>query len=229
VSRGPLALLAAALVAATAAAAGAPAAGTAECAGLATCIDVPGPWVAVPPHGETWFLLECPGRRGIVGGLDALASSRDIHATWDAQLAAPIAPGRSSSSVALFRAVSGRHRAGLVEPRIGCIPEPQSSAQTTAYRSTPVGPPLDLVALDLPVRPGTVHRGSLGCAHGETLVDSWDAVAFATAAAPDPALAGAIRVDRAERGGRVTVRITVSEGLPRSAGGLVQIGVRCTE
>ena len=50
-----------------------------ECAGIPTCIDVPGPWVAVPARGEAKFLLDCPQRRGVVGGVDALASSRDIH------------------------------------------------------------------------------------------------------------------------------------------------------
>ena len=42
-------------------------AATGECAGIPTCIDVPGPWVAVPAQGEAKFLLDCPQRRGVVG------------------------------------------------------------------------------------------------------------------------------------------------------------------
>ena len=38
-------------------------AATVECAGIPTCIDVPGPWVAVPASGEAKFLLDCPQRR----------------------------------------------------------------------------------------------------------------------------------------------------------------------
>jgi hypothetical protein len=63
-----IAVAAAALLASGAGAA------TQECAGIPTCIDVPGPWVAVPAHGQASFLLDCPQRRGVVGGVDALAS-----------------------------------------------------------------------------------------------------------------------------------------------------------
>ena len=111
-----LAVAAAALLASGASAA------TVECAGIPTCIDVPGPWVAVPASGEAKFLLDCPQRRGVVGGVDALASSRHIHVTFEGLLGGPVAPGRTTTRYAFFRAVSGNHREGLFEPRIGCIP-----------------------------------------------------------------------------------------------------------
>src|SRR5204862_2030353 len=147
-----LAVIAAALLAAGANAA------TGECAGIPTCIDVPGPWVAVPATGEAKFLLDCPQRRGVVGGVDALASSRDVHVTFDALLGGPVAPGRTTTRYAFFRAVSGRHQEGLFEPRIGCIPASTGGAQTTAFTITPAGPPLDLAAATMLVRPGAEKK-----------------------------------------------------------------------
>ena len=114
-------------------------AATVECAGIPTCIDVPGPWVAVPASGEAKFLLDCPQRRGVVGGVDALASSRHIHVTFEGLLGGPVAPGRTTTRYAFFRAVSGNHREGLFEPRIGCIPSSAGGPQTTAYTITPAG------------------------------------------------------------------------------------------
>jgi hypothetical protein len=218
----------AALVAAFAAvaffAAGASAA-TVECAGIQTCIDVPGPWVAVPSSGEAKFLLDCPQRRGVVGGVDALASSRDVHVTFDGLLGGPVAPGRTTTRYAFFRAVSGHHQEGLFEPRIGCIPSGSGGPQTTAYTVTPAGVPLDLAAATMIVKPGTQRRATLGCANGEHLVDSWNATAF-TNPVP-PVYADAVEVSRTEQHGRVVVRISASEALPRNA--IVQVGVSCTQ
>jgi hypothetical protein len=216
--------------AALAVAAGAPAA-TGECAGIPTCIDVPGPWVAVPARGEAKFLLDCPQRRGVVGGVDSLASSRDIHVTFEGLLGGPVAPGRTTTRYAFFRAVSGHHRAGLFEPRIGCIPSSAGGPQTTAFRQStaaqvsPAGPAADLAAATLPVKPGTVRRTTIGCANGTHLIESWDATAFATPV--PPVFADAIDVVRTTRNGQVSVKITVSEALPRPA--FVQIGVRCAK
>ena len=200
-------------------------AGTTECAGLPTCIDVPGPWVAVPAHGEARFLLDCPQRRGVVAGVDALASSRDVHVTFEGLLGGPVAPGRTTTRYAFFHAVSGRHRAGLFEPRIGCIPSSAGGPQTTAYRISPAGPAVDLAAATLPVKPGSVRRLTLGCANGAHLIDSWDATAFSTPV--PPVFAEAVVVERTLRKGQIAVKITASEALPQAA--IVQVGVRCTK
>jgi hypothetical protein len=200
-------------------------AATAECAGIPTCIDVPGPWVAVPAHGEANFLLDCPQRRGVVGGVDALASSRDIHVTFEGLLGGPVAPGRTTTRYAFFRAVSGHHRQGLFEPRIGCIPSSAGGPQTTAYTISPAGPATDLAAATLPVLPGTIRRATIGCANGERLVESWDATAFADPV--PPVFADAVEVVRTVRKGQVAVKITASEALPRTA--FVQVGVRCAQ
>jgi hypothetical protein len=200
-------------------------AGTTECAGIPTCIDVPGPWVAVPAHGEARFLLDCPQRRGVVAGVDALASSRDVHVTFEGLLGGPVAPGRTTTRYAFFHAVSGRHRAGLFQPRIGCIPSSSGGPQTTAYRVSPVGPAVDLAAATVPVKPGSVRRMTIGCANGAHLIDSWDATAFATPV--PPVFAAAVEVERTLHKGQIAVKITASEALPSAA--IVQVGVRCTK
>ncbi len=200
-------------------------AATGECAGIPTCIDVPGPWVAVPANGEAKFLLDCPRRRGVVGGVDALASSRDIHVTFEGLLGGPVAPGRTTTRYAFFRAVSGHHHRGLFQPRIGCIPSSTGGPQTTAYQVSPAGPAADLAAATMTVRPGTVRRTTIGCANGAHLIESWDATAFSTPV--PPVYADAVEVVRTLHKGQVAVKISVSEALPRTA--IVQIGVRCAK
>jgi len=214
-----LAVIAAALLASGANAA------TVECAGIPTCIDVPGPWVAVPAQGEAKFLLDCPQRRGVVGGVDALASSRDIHVTFEGLLGGPVAPGRTTTRYAFFRAVSGHHRQGLFEPQIGCIPSSAGGPQTTAYTISPAGPATDLAAATMAVQPGTARHATIGCANGARLIESWDATAFADPV--PPVFADAVEVVRTVHKGQVAVKITASEALPRAA--FVQVGVRCAK
>jgi hypothetical protein len=198
---------------------------TTECKGVKTCIDVPGPWVAVPAQGEALFLLECPKRQGTIAGVDSLATSPDIHVTVDGLLGGPVGPGRTTGSYILFRALSGRHQLGLFQPRIGCTPPPAGGAQTTAFKVTPAGGPLNIAATTLPVTPGLVRQLTLGCVRGQSLVDSWNATAFPQPVSP--ALASAVHVERTVHGGRISVKIVASETLPRAAQALVQIGIRC--
>lgn len=198
---------------------------TTECAGVRTCIDVPGPWVVVPAQGEARFLLECPKRQGTVVGVDSLATSRDIHITVDGLLGGPVAPGRTTGSYILFRAVSGRHHVGLFEPRIGCTPPPSGGPQTTAFQLSPAGPALNIAATTLPVTPGTVRQLTLGCVRGQSLIDSWVATAFPNPVSPT--LAAAVRIQRSVSDGQVAITIVTSGTLPRAAHALVQVGVRC--
>jgi hypothetical protein len=198
---------------------------TTECAGVRTCIDVPGPWVVVPAQGEARFLLECPKRQGTVVGVDSLATSRDIHITVDGLLGGPVAPGRTTGSYILFRAVSGRHQVGLFEPRIGCTPPPSGGPQTTAFQLSPAGPALNIAATTLPVTPGTVRQLTLGCVRGQSLIDSWVATAFPNPVSPT--LAAAVRIQRSVSDGQVAITIVTSGTLPRAAHALVQVGVRC--
>jgi len=204
--------------------------GTSECAGLPACIDVPGPWVFVSAGAEAPFLLDCPQRRGVVGGVDALASSRDIHVTWDGLLGGPVAPGRTTTRYTFFRGISGHQHAGFYQPRIGCIPSNSGQRQTTSARAiTPTGAPLDLAAATVPVAPGGSHTSTVGCANEEHLVSSWTAVAFGSATPPPAAFASAVEIRRKVVRGQVQVSVAVSEALPAAVKPLVQVGVACTK
>jgi hypothetical protein len=104
---------------------------TQQCKRIKNCISVPGPWVAVPAHGEVTYLLECPKRQGIIGGFDALASSKDIRVSWDGKLGdGAVRPGTSTIGVAFFRAESASGQAGSFQPVLGCIPPPKVSTQS---------------------------------------------------------------------------------------------------
>jgi len=198
-----------------------------ECSGIPRCISVQGPWVAVPPTGEAEYLLECPGGKGVVAGTDALASSQDVHATFDGYLSSPIAFGRTTATDAFFRAVSGHHRAGMFEPFAGCIPAPQSLRNTLGGQPSPIGAPLDLRMILVKLRPGAAGTVSVSCPVGEVLVDSWNAKAFATTAPPPPQLAQGIQLKTTLQGRKAMLEIATSEALPLASNAEVQLGVRC--
>jgi hypothetical protein len=198
-----------------------------ECSGIPRCIPVAGPWVAVAATGETRFALICPQGRGIIGGLDAKASSLDVRASFDGIVTAPVAFGRTTLASAFFRAVSATHKPGSFQPYIGCIPTQSQVSNTISSKITPLGPPLDLAVKLVPVNPGYQHSVTVRCRSGETLIDSWSATAFTTTAPPDPGFASAIHVKTRIVGTSATLAISVSEALPRTARAEVQVGVRC--
>jgi len=200
-----------------------------ECNGVPTCIPVEGPWVVLPARGEVKFALSCPQGKGIVAGTDVLASSLDVHVTFDGNLGAPVAFGRTTSTGVLFRAVSGRHRAGSFKPFIGCIPAPASVRNTIAAKPTPAGPPLHLLSKLVKLNPGFQKVVTLGCPTGEALVDSWSTPSFDTIDEPDPGLASAIAVKTTISGDRARLAISASEALPAGSHAEVQIGVRCAD
>lgn len=212
---------------AAAAAFAAPGSATTECRGIRDCIDVNGPWVIVPARAHVTYLLECPRRRGVVGGTDALASSQDVHVTFDGLLGGPVSPGTTTTRFAFFRGLSAAHRSGAFKPLIGCIPVQSGGRATTAAAISPAGAPLDLAATTIRLRPGAARTAMIACPRGEQLVDSWDATAFRTTAAPLPAYGDAVRVTRTTRGTAVAVAIETSETLPAGAHAEVQVGVMC--
>jgi hypothetical protein len=219
---------------------------TTECNAIRDCQRVVGPWVVVPAHGVAEYLLDCPRRRGIVAGVDALASSSDITVTFVAQMGGPIVPGRTTSRYALFRAVSTSHHRGLFQPRGGCIPINPSKPSTISSDISPSspllaapqrttmsvnalpGPPLQLAATNLKLRPGVIRTTAVGCAGGSKLVHSWTATAFRTQSMPPVALADAVRVTHTVQGKKVSVTIATSEALPPSSNAEVQLGVACS-
>jgi hypothetical protein len=198
-----------------------------ECNGIPRCIPVEGPWVAVPAAGEAKFMLQCPQGRGVIAGTDAQASTPDVRATFDGILGSPVSFGRTTNSTVLFRAVSAHHRQGLFKPFIGCIPSPTSVRNTIATKASPLGAPLDLRAVTLKLTPGLQRKVTIACPTGESLVDSWNATAFTSTAAPSPALAAAVHVSSRIVKGHAVLAIAASEALPRGARAVLQIGVRC--
>ena len=221
----PLVVLAALTVGVVAARADLP---TGECTGIQNCERAEGPWVIVPKHGFVQYLLNCPGRRGIAGGVEAIATSTDVHVSWDAKLGSPVSPGRSTQQFILFRAISGNHRVGAFKPRGGCIPN-GPVRQTTMVHATIPGIPLNYTATNFKLRPGTVGKTTIGCVPTQNLVDSWTAISFRSNAEPRVGLAQGIQVRKAVRGKKVAVTIAVSEALPRGTGAEVQLGVACAQ
>jgi hypothetical protein len=109
-----------AVAAATASSAGA----QNECRGIQQCIPVGGPWVYVHGSTETQFLMSC-GSKGVVGGLDALATSTAVRITFDGRLGAPVGPGTTTSRSVLFRA-------RLAKPGRGASSRGSGASRTTA-------------------------------------------------------------------------------------------------
>jgi hypothetical protein len=222
--RALLAAVVAALAVAAATAAGAGAQN--ECRGIQRCIPVGGPWVYVHGASETQFLLSC-GSKGVVGGLDAVATGTAVRITFDGRLGAPVAPGTTTSRSVLFRARLAGARRGAFEPWVGCIPNNGGGGRSTVSARIAPGPSLDLRARIVVVSPGEVKRASVGCPSGERLVGGWHAVAFRTKKAPDLAAGDRVRVRHSLAGRRVVATVASTDALSIDAHAVVQIGAEC--
>jgi hypothetical protein len=211
-----------------AAAALAPAGGAAnECRGITRCVPVSGPWVVVR-HGEpATYLLACPSGRGVVGGVDAVATKRTVRVSFVGRLGAPVSPGVTTSRSALFHAVLVTGRRQAFQPWLGCIPTAGGGGRSTVSARVPPGPALDLRARIVVVQPGAVKFGSVACPSGERLVGAWDAIAFRTKASPDLRAASRLEVSRAVAGKRVVLTVSASDGLSIDVHAVVQVGAKC--
>lgn len=218
-----VALLAAlAVAAATAAGAGA----QNECRGIQRCIPVGGPWVYVHGSAETRFLLTC-GSRGVVGGVDALATSSAVRVSFDGRLGAPVSPGVTTTRGALFRGRVAGKAFGAFEPWVGCIPANGGGGRSTVSARIAPGPSLTLVARIVVVTPGEVKNASVACPAGETLVDGWHAVAFRTKKPPAFTDAARVHVRHGLAGRRVVATVTATDALSIDAHAVVQVGAEC--
>jgi len=210
------------------AAANAPGGGAAnECRGIMTCIPVSGPWVVVRHGAPTTFLLACPSGRGVVGGLDAVATSRAVRVAFDGRIGAPVSPGVTTTRSAFFRAVLTRGRVGAFQPWIGCIPTGGGGGRSTVSARVSPGPALDRRARIVVVGPGTVKFASVRCPPGERLAGSWDATAFRTRTAPALGAASLVHVNRVVAGGRVVVTASATDALSIDVHAVVQVGAEC--
>jgi hypothetical protein len=204
-------------------------AATNECRGITACIRVPGPWVLVPAGGKAEFLLSCPKGRAVVGGLDALATSRGVRVGFDARIGSPVSPGVSTTTYALFRAVSLSKRNEVFQPRLGCIPLQGGGGRSTvsARVVTPVGPALELRSRIVIIGPGQLKFAKVSCKPNEKLVDSWQATAFRVKNPPSIGSGTLVHVTRTMSGKQVVVTATATDGLSIDVHAVVQVGAVC--
>ena len=204
-----------------------------ECKGIMACIVVPGPWVVVVPGHESQYLLSCPKGQGIVAGLDAQASSRNVRVSFDGQLGAPVSPGVTTSTSALFRALTLGKRRETFQPLLGCVPASGGggrstvSARPAAPKPTTTGLPLDPHAQTVLVRPGLVRTASVRCPANEQLAATWDALAFRTTDPPDLTQVANIEIHRAVVKGKAVVTVLATDALSPDTRAVVQVGVEC--
>jgi len=212
-----------------AAAALAPAgAATNECRGIQTCIRVKGPWVIVPARAKAEYLLTCPNGRSVVGGLDALATSRDVRVAFEGRLGAPVQPGQTTTRYAFFRAVSVSNRTQAFQPLLGCIPTQGGGGRSTvSARVVPVGEPLEFRSRIVVVGPGDVKFARVSCERTEMLVGAWHAIAFRTKNPPDLTRVGLVQAHRVIVGKKVVVTASSTDDLSPDAHAIVQVGAEC--
>jgi hypothetical protein len=203
---------------------------TNECHGITACIRVVGPWVVVQPGREVHYLLSCPSGRGVVGGLDAQATSRAVRVSFVGRLGAPVSPGVTTTRSALFTAVSTSTKTEAFQPRLGCVPTTGGGGRSTVSARpavTPVGPALVLRSRIVVIGPGSVQFGRASCLPEEDLVGSWSAIAFRTKNPPDLANAALVTATSVAVGRRVVVTASATDRLSIDAHAIVQVGAEC--
>jgi hypothetical protein len=200
---------------------------TDECRGIRQCIPVAGPWVVVPAHGNVEYLLSCPRGRSVVGGLDALATSRAVHVEFEGRLGAPVQPGITTTRYALFRAVSASAARQAFQPRLGCIPVQGGGGRSTVAAAAAPGPALDLRARIVVVGSGATRFARVGCPSGEALVGSWHSLAFRTKSPPQLREAQYVRARHVVLRREIVVTASSTDALSVDAHAIVQGGVEC--
>ncbi|HVH50711.1 MAG TPA: hypothetical protein VM690_01070 [Gaiellaceae bacterium] len=193
-----------------------------ECRSLPVCVPVAGPWVLTGAR-EVEFQLACP-RKFVVGGLDADISERGISVDFRGALGAPVNPGITTSTSAVFlgRLVKPGNRTPSFRPWIGCIPGSGGQRAPTSVR---VGPPATRRVTQLDVLPG-IQRFVVRCPAKQQLASATHAIAFYLPAPPSAQLAASVGVAQAIRDGRVYVTV---RGAPELHGlrAIVQVDLLC--
>jgi hypothetical protein len=219
--------IALAAVAVGAAIAAAPAGATNECHGLQVCVPIAGPWVLATGGGEIQFQLACP-RRYVVAGLDAELSTRALEVGFRGALGAPVNPGITTSTSAVFlgRLVRGSDPAASFRPHIGCVPAAGTGQRVpTAFHAYPPARPTAPRMTQIEVRAGTRAYVVL-CPAGQQLANASHAIAFYTAAPPTAKLAASVHVTQTVRSGRVHVTVRAAK-IVQSVRAVVQVDLLC--
>jgi hypothetical protein len=212
---------------------------TTECHNLAYCYGVHGPWVVVPARGEATFLFGCPERAAelgafLLGGTDALASSKHVHVWYDGLLGAPFgAQTQNSTAGLLFHAATDNGKSGSFQPVLGCIDLIQASKFSTVSAVRPAVPPAGTRSAPSPslkvtfalLEPGWDRPISLSCPSHNTLVGSWGAATFGTQGPPVFPHPGPVTITSVDRGGAVHAQVRTASWVPYLI--RIQIGVMC--
>lgn len=211
-----------AIAAATASAAGA----QNECKGIQQCIPVGGPWVYVHGSAETEFLLSC-GSKGVVGGVDAVATAGAVRVEFAARLGAPVSPGVTTTRDVLFRGRVAGTPSGAFEPWLGCVPANGGGGRSTVSARVAPGPSVVRVAHIVVVSPGEVKTAFVACPSGDKLIGGWHAIAFRTKHAPVLSDAARVIARHALVGRKVVVSVEATDALSIDAHAVVQVGAEC--
>jgi hypothetical protein len=234
VTRGRSVLLLAVASVVAAALSGQASAATRECEGLQVCVQVPGPWVAVPvgsgaPRPRVEFQLSCPEGH-VVGGIDVEVSDPAIDVAFLGKSGSPVNPGITTARAAVFVAtyVGASSSAPSFRPHLGCIPGGGGDRVPTALVAVfPVGTPTVRRVTDVRLRPQRTSTITRRCARSEQLVGGSHAIGFFTARPPDPALVGMVTARLLMS--RDAAAAVVRTGALGSARVIVQVGAVCAK
>lgn len=199
-----------------------PAGATRECSGFPACVRIVGPWVLTGAD-EVEFQLACP-KKFVVAGLDAELSERGIDVEFRGALGAPVNPGITTSTSAVFlgRLVRGDPSIASFRPHIGCIPSSGSGQRVpTAYVPAPQSP----LMVQLGVLPGT-HRYVAACPARRRLAAATHAIGFYLAKPPAAATAASVHVEQAIRDDRLYLAIHAAPEI-RGVHAIVQVDLVC--
>lgn len=219
-------LLALAIAASIAAATAAPGGAADECRGIRQCIPVSGPWVVVRHGAESGFLATC-GTHGVVGGLDAVATTSAVRLSFDGRIGAPVSPGVTTTRTAFFRAQLVKAGVAAFQPWLGCIPSSGGGGRSTVSARVKPGAALVRVSRISVVSPGEVKSVSIGCPAPEKLVDGWHALAFRTKKPPALSLAALVHAEHRLTRTRVVATVAATDALTIDAHAIVQVGAVC--
>lgn len=197
------------------------------CHGIKRCVPVEGPWVVVRAGGGSDFLLSCPAR-GVVAGVDALATTTAVRLSFDGRLGAPIAPGVTTTTSAFFRALLVEGRVAEFQPWLGCVALGGGGRSTVSMRVAP-GSALQRRSRIVRLTSGEARTERIGCPGDQRFAGGWGAVAFYTKRPNlrDARLVRASVPPAMESSREEIVHAAAGSALPASAHALIEVGAAC--
>jgi hypothetical protein len=205
-----------------------------ECRGLAVCVSVPGPWVALPAAGgraPVHYQLQCP-RGYYAAGVDTRLAERSIDIAFFGHVGSPVVGGITTGREVVFVGTytGAAPRSTSFRPFLGCAPLRGGGGRGTTGRAAPAQgepprPSTKRRVRDFRVRSGTVTLRH-GCTRRERLVSASHAVAFWTTTPPARDVLESVQTAQTIRESRVDVRVT-ARSLPTGLRTEVQVHAVC--